>query len=234
MIRAALTVTLPLSALGAVLMALGCRGKDSGLQRARWFKFLSFFLIVHGVVGAAWAGRTALTVLAGAIVLAGCWELARARRRMASPSGWLWIPALTLFAAFVARCWTLAPPQTLYVFLGAAVFDGLSQVTGQLLGKRPLAPTLSPAKTLEGFAGGMTGAVLAAVVLRGFVDLGPGAAALRGVGIGLAALAGDLAGSWTQRRAGIKDFSGLLPGQGGVLDRFNSFIAAAVLAGTSL
>jgi len=234
MIRAALALTLPLFALGALLMALGCRGREPGIRRARWVKFLFYFLIVHGVLGAARAGRSALTMLAGAIVLAACWELARARRRMARPSGWLWLPALALFAGFLARCWTLAPDRILYLFLGAAAFDGFSQVTGQLVGKRALAPALSPAKTLEGCAGGLAGAVLAAVALRRFAGLEPGAAVLAGAGIGLAALAGDLAGSWTKRRAGIKDFSALLPGQGGVLDRFNSFIAAAVLAGTLL
>ena len=231
MIRAALAFTLPLFALGALLMALGARGQDAATRRVRWVKFLFFFLIVHGVVGAAQSGRAALTLLAGAIVLAGAWELARVRLRIPA---WLWIPALALFAGFLARCWTLEPGRILYLFLGAAAFDGLSQVTGQLWGRRPLAPSISPAKTLEGLAGGMAGAVLAALALRGLAHRGPGAALLGGIGIGLAALAGDLAGSWTKRRAGVKDFSGLLPGQGGVLDRFNSFMAAAVLAGPFL
>jgi len=231
MIPAVLAVTLPLSALGAVLMALGGRKREAAVRRARWFKFLGFFLIVHAVVAAAWAGRPAVLALAAVIVLAGAWELNLAFRGMAAPSRWLWIPALALFVLFLTRCWTLAPAAILYIFLVVATFDGFSQVTGQLLGRTPLAPALSPAKTLEGLAGGLAGAVLAALALAGLAGLPPGAASLRGAALGLAALAGDLAGSWTKRRAGLKDFSALLPGQGGFLDRFNSFLAAAALAG---
>jgi len=231
MIRAALAFTLPWFAIGAVLMALGARGRAPEVVRARGVKLVFFFLIVHGVVAAAAAGRTALAGLALAIALVGGFELARALRRLAPAERWPVLPALALVVAFLAGSARLAPARTLYLFLTVAAFDGFSQVVGQLLGRTPLAPALSPAKTVEGLAGGLAGSVLAALALRGLPGLPAGLAAGAGFGIGLAALAGDLAGSWTKRRAGIKDFSGLLPGQGGVLDRFNSFIAAVALAG---
>jgi phosphatidate cytidylyltransferase len=61
----------------------------------------------------------------------------------------------------------------------------------------------------------------------------PFAAAL-GVSIGMVGLAGDLAASWAKRRAGLKDYSALLPGQGDFLDRFDSLLGALSLVGTAL
>ena len=234
MIRAALALTLPLFTLGAALTALGGRRLEPPARRARWVKFLVFLLIVHGVLALALGGRPAFAALGLTVVLAGGWELDRALLRMGPAARRFRLPAGLVFAAFFLGCWRRPAQITLTCFLAAAAFDGLSQVVGQALGRRPLAPAISPAKTWEGFAGGMAGAVLAALVLGRAAGQGAGAAALRGLPLGLAALAGDLAGSWIKRRAGIKDFSTLLPGQGGILDRFGSFMGAVILAGAFL
>jgi phosphatidate cytidylyltransferase len=94
---------------------------------------------------------------------------------------------------------------------------------------------LSPAKTVEGLAGGLAMAVVVALLARGLM---PGASAwitaVLAVLTGLAGLAGDLAASWAKRRAGIKDYSAALPGQGGFLDRFDSLLGALAIMGTLL
>ena len=77
----------------------------------------------------------------------------------------------------------------------------------------------------------MVGSVLVALWLRDLPGYGVGRTVAVGAAIAVASLAGDLLGSWTKRRAGIKDFSSVLPGQGGVIDRFNSFVAAMALVG---
>jgi len=69
-----------------------------------------------------------------------------------------------------------------------------------------------------------------AAMVRGLVGVSPMRAAAFGLVIGLAGLAGDLAASWVKRRAGIKDYSEALPGQGGFLDRFDSLLGALILA----
>jgi phosphatidate cytidylyltransferase len=121
---------------------------------------------------------------------------------------------------------------TLYVVV--AVYDGFSQVTGQWFGRWPLAPRISPGKTVEGVWGGLTAAYVVAMSLGGPMAAGFIVRVALGVGTALACLAGDLAASWVKRASGIKDYSRFLPGHGGVLDRFDSFLAAAALVGLFL
>jgi phosphatidate cytidylyltransferase len=99
---------------------------------------------------------------------------------------------------------------------------------GRSFGRRKLAPTLSPNKTVEGLAGG----VLAAAVLGGAwmiaMDLGKPLLLLAPI-FAVFAQAGDLFESGMKRRAGVKDSGALLPGHGGALDRLDGLVPVAVL-----
>lgn len=121
------------------------------------------------------------------------------------------------------------------------VHDSAQAWWGRMFGSRPLAPELSPNKTWEGLWGGLattaTVAALAGPALAPFgraslpgisADLPAWApAAGLGVIVGLAGTGGDLAASALKRRAGADDSGGLVPGHGGVLDRFDSLAATA-------
>lgn len=235
MIGAIVQVTLPGFALGAVVMALANRHAAREIARARWLKIAVFGLIVHGVLVAAAIGRPAIVALVALIVAVGAREFAGAWRHIAPPRPWV---AVWLYAAVTAlSLWTaatLAPAAFAALFVTTAAFDGFSQVVGQWLGRRKLAPKVSPAKTVEGLLGGLVAASLVAWASRALLHLGPRDALLIGVATGLAGLAGDLGASWLKRRAGLKDYSALLPGQGGVLDRFDSLLGALVLVGLPL
>ena len=116
---------------------------------------------------------------------------------------------------------------TLTAILCTFAVDTAAFAVGKLLGKRPLAPRVSPGKTWEGTAGGILGGVGAALGLTLILEL-PAAlwqAALFGLLLSLAAVAGDLAESWLKRAAGAKDSGVLVPGHGGVLDRMDSLLA---------
>lgn len=235
MIGAVLQVTLPGFALGAIVMALANRRVVSDIARARWLKLLVFGLIVHGVLGAAALGRAGTVALLIVILGVGAWELAGAWRRIVAPRPWrVWGTYLASALLGLWATWKLDPAVFAFLFVVTAACDGFSQAVGQWLGRHRLASRLSPGKTIEGLLGGLAAATAVAVLARALVPLSVPAAAALGVFIGLAGLAGDLAASWVKRRAGLKDYSALLPGQGGVLDRFDSLLGALALVGAAL
>jgi len=213
-------------------MALGSRGVSPEVRRARWLKFAVYVLIVHVVLAAAWLGPAVAAAFTALIAVLGAEELLRARAtvRTSPDAGAL---VATVFVVLLAGALTFMIRNTAgmvtFVYLVVAAFDGFSQVGGQLVGRRLLAPAISPGKTVEGSLCGLGAAFAVAWLLRGFPGMSVAAAALWAPIIAGAALAGDLAASWEKRRAGLKDFGHLLPGHGGVLDRFDSFLAAAAV-----
>jgi phosphatidate cytidylyltransferase len=119
------------------------------------------------------------------------------------------------------------------IFLFAVVWatDIAAYFVGRAVGGPKLAPRLSPNKTWSGSIGGLAGAVLAAlVVLQASGSGGILAAALVAIALSIAAQAGDLFESAVKRRFGVKDAGSLIPGHGGLMDRRDGFVAAAVLA----
>ncbi|MGH2820454.1 MAG: phosphatidate cytidylyltransferase [Actinomycetota bacterium] len=115
----------------------------------------------------------------------------------------------------------------------AAADDIVAYFVGTRFGRRRMAPSISPAKSWEGFAGGLAGALVAGALAGAVV---PVLSPLHGLGLGaicgVAAPAGDLVESLAKRELGIKDSGRLLPGHGGFLDRLDGilFCAPAALA----
>jgi phosphatidate cytidylyltransferase len=114
-------------------------------------------------------------------------------------------------------------------------YDTGAYLTGRWLGRRHLVDHISPSKTVEGLAGGLVVATIAAGIGCALIGLDPWHALLIGPAVGLAAQAGDIAESLLKRSAGRKESGFVVPGHGGVLDRIDSFLfAAPVLAGYAL
>ncbi|MGH2699148.1 MAG: phosphatidate cytidylyltransferase [Actinomycetota bacterium] len=112
--------------------------------------------------------------------------------------------------------------------LSVAADDIAAYFVGTRLGRHKMAPSISPAKSWEGFAAGLAGALLGAL---GFFVLGHGIDLIHGLGlgllIGLLAPVGDLIESMAKREVGLKDSGTLLPGHGGVLDRLDAIVFCA-------
>lgn len=235
MIGTVLQVTLPGFLIGALGMALANRRASATVIRGRWLKLTVFFFIVHAVLLVAAAGTPAIQGLLALVLIAGGVELRNAWQKLPRPRPMALWPAYGLIGCLVlVNAWRLPPAAFVFIFLVTATCDGFSQVVGQWIGHRPLAPALSPGKTVEGFLGGSVAAMIVAALIGDLLQLNTGWAVLLGLLAGTAGLAGDLAASWVKRRAGIKDYSAALPGQGGFLDRFDSLLGSLVITGSLL
>lgn len=114
-------------------------------------------------------------------------------------------------------------------------YDIGAYLTGRAIGKRHLLEHISPSKTIEGLAGGLIVATVAAGIGAALIGLEPWHPLVIGPVVGLAAQVGDLAESLLKRAAGRKESGFLVPGHGGILDRIDSFLfAAPVLAGYAI
>lgn len=124
--------------------------------------------------------------------------------------------------------------KVVLLFLSAWGNDTLAYCAGRLFGKHKMSPVLSPKKTVEGAVGGVLGAgllgalygLLAQHYINESFNMVAGFAVICAVG-GLISIIGDLAASAIKRNTGVKDYGTLIPGHGGILDRFDSIIFIA-------
>lgn len=120
-------------------------------------------------------------------------------------------------------------------FVVAFLSDIGAYFVGVTMGKHKLCPVISPKKTVEGFVGGIASAVVGMVVYALILQFAFGFkinyffVAIYGILGSLAGVMGDLSFSVIKRQTGIKDYGHLIPGHGGILDRFDSVILAAPL-----
>ncbi len=138
----------------------------------------------------------------------------------------------------VALVWLRGLPWGFYatLFVMAVVWgaDIAAYFTGRAIGGPKLAPSISPNKTWSGAAGGLAGALIVAGIMMlvwpGYNGV-PGALRLMALAVPLAvaSILGDLFESALKRRAGVKDSGPLLPGHGGVMDRLDGLVPAAVV-----
>jgi phosphatidate cytidylyltransferase len=164
----------------------------------------------------------------GAVVLASGRAGREALHDMAAsllPTLYLGLPLGSLMATRVAA----GREAIVLLLLTVVVSDTAQYYSGRALGRRLLAPAISPNKTVEGALGGLVfGTVTIVLVGRWWL---PSAALSWRVGLGLAVavlgIVGDLFESLIKRGAGVKDTSRVIPGHGGVLDRIDALLFAA-------
>jgi phosphatidate cytidylyltransferase len=141
------------------------------------------------------------------------------------PSLYLGLP----LGAMVAIRETRGAEGLFLLMLTVIVSDTAQYYSGRAFGRRPLAPAISPKKTVEGAVGGVVfGGMTLAIAGAWWLPAAPAVLrVLLGVAIVALGIAGDLFESMLKRSAGVKDSSSLIPGHGGVLDRIDALLFAA-------
>lgn len=240
---AILSVLLGLTALGGILKGTLLRGLTSAIDpsvntvaapRILGYYALLLFLVLPwaGLIRIWREGTDSLpqTVAEAAIILASSLPLASTIALLyGCRFGWRWL-VLAILSAWVS--------------------DTCAYFAGRFLGRLRLAPAISPNKTWEGLVGGIVGTVILYLLYFPALIGGPSGytkgvsfalAVVAAVVLSLSASFGDLKNSAIKRWCGIKDFGTLLPGHGGISDRFDSIFATlpamlliALLAGLIL
>ncbi|MBI4306423.1 MAG: CDP-archaeol synthase [Chloroflexi bacterium] len=208
------------------------------ISRTTGFRRASILLlpVVLVAVGLSIAADRAGWTAAWAIVAAVLVICALPKRRGAASGVLLSLAASLYLGALLAH----TPPLRsgpdgarwlLLVLLATFAVDTAAYFTGRSVGRRKMAPSISPRKTWEGAAGGLVAGVLAGLALRSVLSLRieMWEAAALGLAIAIASVLGDLVESWFKRRGGVKDAGGLIPGHGGVMDRLDSLAPNLVI-----
>ena len=215
--------------------------------------------LLRAVGHCTWCNVLLLSLIAVAIcmrrlpyyleILLAVWILAivafalfmRHRKEVRSIGFWHILPCTLMlpvffYSAVEIRQWPQGLAVLIFVILGCTINDVAAYFVGKAFGTHKLAPTISPGKTVEGGLGGMICSVILMSLFAFLYSRWAETAMQYGWLILYLFLAsvvgqfGDLAMSTIKRTVGIKDFGSILPGHGGILDRFDSFLFVAPFA----
>ena len=138
------------------------------------------------------------------------------------------IMSTLLIVSFFSLIKLLLSPNGLNIFLFlvilVSVMDIFAYIGGNFFGVKKIAPNISKGKTIEGTLIGFFFSTIASVLAKDLIDLNVSKAIIVGFSIALFAFLGDLLESYFKRKIGIKDSGKLVPGHGGLLDRFDGYI----------
>jgi len=221
--------------LGLFVLGCICLHELYGMfARAHPVRLAGFIALAGLLVAANWGDQfQVLLVLVAALPLLFGLTVLQPRPSVGGLSvtllGIYWI-GLALAHAVMLRGLPHGLGIVIDVLVGTFLGDTGAYFGGRLFGKRPLAPDISPNKTVEGLLIGMVCAVLAVWIAGRYQEWLPGTHALvLGLGVALVAPVGDLFESFVKREARTKDSGGLFGAHGGALDRLDAVLFAAVV-----
>ena len=220
----------------------------NALEKHGFFLIAAYYVLLYvGMYIAPLSIGTVYTVLTFFLILSFLsflyiyvvkFPMYKAEQVMAAFFELIYAPVLLSFLYIIREGWSHGFYLVWLVFLCSWGSDTCAYCVGVLFGKHKMAPNLSPKKSIEGAIGGVVGAALLFGLYTQFVvnsfptEVGQldwvGSMALGAIGA-LVSMIGDLAASAIKRDHDIKDYGKLIPGHGGIMDRFDSVIIAAPL-----
>ncbi len=217
--------------LGLVAIIVINKTNKNAPSSDRWTKYIFYIFIVALTLVSIYFNY--LFVLALLISSIGLYEVCSAYLKSSKNNSWSLIIALLVYVpvaiAFCLHTLNTDQDELLYVYTIVFVFDGFAQIIGQLFGKKKILPTISPDKTQAGIIGGYICAVATSLLINNYFATNYLEMIVITLFISSAAMTGDTLASLYKRKCGIKDYSNLIPGHGGILDRFDSYLVAGAV-----
>jgi phosphatidate cytidylyltransferase len=175
-------------------------------------------------------GRPGIAIALIALGCFGAAALASNIRRMWCTAGVVYAAGLLVAPVLLRRDASFGFPAILFLFVIVWLTDIIAYFVGRAVGGPKLMPRVSPNKTWSGAIGGTVASMIGGVVVASQFDIGGlAAAAVVAFVLSIVSQLGDLAESAVKRRFNAKDASQLIPGHGGLMDRLDGFVAAAVV-----
>ena len=208
--------------------------KNNALEAVGYAGIVLYYLVVYGSENPVyWVGMLALIFLGMMFVYVFSFPRFRAEQVMTAFFCAFYAPVLFTFI-FLTRNLPNGIYMVWMIFISSWICDTCAYLTGMAIGKHKLAPVLSPKKSIEGAVGGVVGSARVGAAFgyfaleRVFADQNVTwiAALICGVGAVISQV-GDLAASGIKRNHDIKDYGKLIPGHGGIMDRFDSVLFTA-------
>ena len=212
---------------GALWLIRINRTLDSAAARKQWIKYFTYLAVVNLLWFCLLYFQSAFPFLGMILMLSAAVEWGGALRKFTPKV----LPTLVFLLVLAGFSGFLYLDQRLLLFTCFVVllFDGSSQIAGQVAGRRKLLPEISPRKTVEGLVGGALVTLATAMLIRRSFSFEWKEFLLITCLLMGSAFLGDLLASLVKRKAGIETFGKILPGHGGVLDRFDSLIMAGAM-----
>lgn len=200
-------------------------------------KFKTYFLIINAIYLSIAICPLIFRCLSFFIVFIGFYELFKLFKQSGFIHKVCFLKAIYIFIIF-SLCFYLFGKQDkellLFTFLIVSIFDSFSQITGQLWGSKKVFPKISPNKTWGGLIGGTTVSLISSFLLYDLTLRPMQETLFLSIGIVVFSFAGDTLASLYKRKYRVKNFSEIIPGHGGILDRFDSLIAGGAWVALSV
>ena len=205
--------------VGAIATYIVAKQKSTEEHKLAWTKYWVYFGIVNVLMVIFKFNAELSYFFVFAIALLCTREYFNVAKRIQSRLVivLLTIPFFVVVTVPIVFPLWITPAFELYV--AVIIFDGFSQIIGQLLKGPKLIPSISPNKTISGFLGATS-----MLFISEYFFFHQPHALIYSVVVAVVSLVGDLFASYIKRKGGVKDYSALLPGHGGFLDRFDSFL----------